>query len=150
MYCCIQTLLVSTFQCFIQKNRSVIHAFISIGNLELGIETCFYNGMDDYTKMWLQLASIPNLPHLHCYITHHNKSILHYNTERRALPILVTLFLLSYTKVLLTVSNVLFSFTSCAVTHLPSNHTTLTNQVLLLDWFAASGESSFFWFISSG
>ena len=22
----------------------------------LGIQTCFYNGMDDYAKMWLQLA----------------------------------------------------------------------------------------------
>ena len=31
------------------------YVFISIANLDLGIETCFYNGMDDYTKMWLQL-----------------------------------------------------------------------------------------------
>ena len=22
----------------------------------MGIQTCFYNGMDDYAKMWLQLA----------------------------------------------------------------------------------------------
>ena len=32
------------------------YAFISLANLDLGIPTCFYNGMDDYVKMWLQLA----------------------------------------------------------------------------------------------
>ena len=48
-------------------------------------------------------------------------------TARRALPVLATLFLLSYTKVLLTVSNVLFSYTS--ITHLPSNRTTLVWSV---------------------
>ena len=48
-------------------------------------------------------------------------------TAHRALPVLATLFLLSYTKVLLTVSNVLFSYTS--ITHLPSNHTTLVWSV---------------------
>ena len=31
------------------------YIFVSIANLDLGIETCFYNGMDDYAKMWLQL-----------------------------------------------------------------------------------------------
>ena len=32
-----------------------VYIIISLLNLDLGIETCFYNGMDDYTKMWLQL-----------------------------------------------------------------------------------------------
>ena len=32
------------------------YTFISLANLDLGIQTCFYNGMDDYAKMWLQLA----------------------------------------------------------------------------------------------
>ena len=31
------------------------YTFISLANLDLGIQTCFYNGMDDYAKMWLQL-----------------------------------------------------------------------------------------------
>jgi len=30
------------------------YTFISLANSYLGIRTCFYNGMDDYTKMWLQ------------------------------------------------------------------------------------------------
>ena len=32
-----------------------LRVFISFINLDLGIETCFYNGMDSYAKMWLQL-----------------------------------------------------------------------------------------------
>ena len=33
-----------------------LKVFISFVNLDLGIETCFYNGMDSYVKMWLQLV----------------------------------------------------------------------------------------------
>ena len=33
-----------------------LHVFISFANLNLGIESCFYNGMDDYTKTWLQFC----------------------------------------------------------------------------------------------
>ena len=32
-----------------------LRVFISFVNLDLGIETCFYNGMDGYTKMFLRL-----------------------------------------------------------------------------------------------
>ena len=42
-------------------------------------------------------------------------------TARKALPVLVTLFLLSYTKTLHSVSNVLFSYST--IINLPSNHT---------------------------
>ena len=44
-------------------------------------------------------------------------------TANRVLKVLATLFLLSYTKTLLTVCQVLFYFSS--VTHLPSEHSTL-------------------------
>ena len=33
-----------------------VHTFISLVNLDLGIQICFYNGMDDYVKILLQLA----------------------------------------------------------------------------------------------
>ena len=57
------------------------YTFISLANLDLGIQTCFYNGMDDYAKMWLQLAFPFYLIFIATYINHHNKSLLHYNTE---------------------------------------------------------------------
>ena len=33
-----------------------LYVMIAMANLDLGVEVCFYNGMDDYAKMWLQLA----------------------------------------------------------------------------------------------
>ena len=89
-----------------------VYTFISLANLDLGIQTCFYNGMDDYTKMWLQLAFpfyiilIATL----LIITSRYSDKVQRLTARRALPVLATLFLLSYTKILRTVSSVLFSY----------------------------------------
>ena len=35
-------------------DTNILTVFISWFNLDLGIETCFYNGMDTYAKTWLQ------------------------------------------------------------------------------------------------
>ena len=101
------------------------YIFISLANLDLGIQTCFYNGMDDYAKMWLQLAFPFYLMFIATLliITSRYSITVQRLTARRALPVLATLFLLSYTKILRTVSSVLFSYS--IITHLPSKHTTL-------------------------
>jgi len=101
------------------------YIFVSLGNLDLGIQTCFYNGMDDYAKMWLQLAFPFYLILIALSVTivsrYPNK--LKRFTADRAIPVLATLFLLSYTKTLLAISSVLFYYTE--VIHLPSKHTTI-------------------------
>ena len=102
-----------------------LHTIISLANLDLGIQTCFYNGMGDYAKVWLQLAfpfyvfSIVIL----IIIASRYFIILQRFTVRRAHSILATLFLLSYTNILHTTSSVLFSYSS--ISHLPSEHTML-------------------------
>jgi len=109
--------------CF--DNNSPDCTMLSLLNLDLGIETCFYDGMDGYTKMWLQLA-FPTYLMIIAFtliIGSRYSSRLQRLTANRVLKVLATLFLLSYTKILLTVCQVLFFFTS--VTHLPSKHTTL-------------------------
>ena len=102
------------------------YAFISLANLDLGIQTCFYNGMDDYAKIWLQLAFPFYLMFIATLLIITSRYFITVQrfTARRALPVLATLFLLSYTKFLHTaaVSSVLF-FNS-TITHLPSKHTT--------------------------
>ena len=105
------------------------YTFISLTNLDLGIHTCFYNGMDDYAKMWLQLAFPFYLMFIATLliITSRYSITVQRLTARRALPVLATLFLLSYTKILRTVSSVLFSYST--ITHLPSKHTTLVWSV---------------------
>ena len=106
-------------------NRSVAYTLILLANLDLGIETCFYKSMDDYAKMWLQLLFPVYLIFIaiSLIVTSRYFATIQRLTARRALPVLATLFLLSYTKVLLTVSNVLFSYSR--IIHLPSNHTFL-------------------------
>ena len=101
------------------------YTFISLVNLDLGVQTCFYNGMDDYAKMWLQLSFPAYLIFIatSLIITSRYSSKVQKLTARRGLPVLATLLLLSYTKVLRIVSSVLFSYST--ITHLPSKHTTL-------------------------
>ena len=41
---------------FFSPPTNVLTVFIAWLNLDLGIETCFYDGMDAYTKAWLQYA----------------------------------------------------------------------------------------------
>ena len=41
---------------FPSTETNPLAVFIAWLNLDLGIETCFYNGMDGYTKVWLQFA----------------------------------------------------------------------------------------------
>ena len=91
-----------------------LRVFISFTNLDLGIETCFYDGMDSYAKMWLQLF----FPFYLIIITvsiiiasRYSSRILRL-TYSRSLPVLATLFLLSYTGVLRVVLTVLFSYST--------------------------------------
>ena len=105
------------------------YTFISLANLDLGIQTCFYNGMDDYAKMWLQLVFPFYLIFIATLIiiTSRYSTTIQRLTARRALPVLATLFLLSYTKILRIVSSVLFFYST--ITYLPSKHTTLVWSV---------------------
>ena len=98
-----------------------LHVIISFANLNLGIETCFYNGMDDYTKAWLQFSFpiylimiIVSIIIISCY-----SIILQRLTLHKTVPVLATILLLSYTKILQTTSNVLLMYST--ITYYPSN-----------------------------
>jgi len=97
---------------FIPNHHSPLLTFLSLSNLDLGIETCFYNGMTDYTKTWLQLAFplyLFLIAILLIVISRYSIKIQRM-TAQRVLPVLATLFLLSYTKILSTICSVLFSY----------------------------------------
>ena len=99
-----------------------LQVFVSFVNLDLGIETCFYSGMDNYTKTWLQLFFPFYLLVIAASIiiaSRYSLKILRL-IYSRSLPVLATLFLLSYTGVLRVVLTVLFSYST--ITHLPSGH----------------------------
>ena len=89
-------------------NKSGYSSFLSVliawVNLDWGIETCFYNGMDSYAKTWLQFA-FPGfcigLVGVLIFSAHYSlnlSKLLRFN----AVPVLSTLVLLSYSKILRT------------------------------------------------
>jgi len=82
--------------------------------------------MDDYAKMWLQSFYLIFIAAL-LIITSRYSTRIQRLTARRALPVLATLFLLSYTKILHTVFSVLFSYSTN--TQLPSEQSTIVWSV---------------------
>ena len=87
--------------------------------------SCSYNGMDDYAKPWLSLALplyLIILAIAFIIMSRYSTTVQRF-TAKKALPVLATLLLLSYTKILVIVCNVLFRYST--VTHLPSNKTEL-------------------------
>ena len=92
---------------------SVLTTFIAWVNLDLGIQTCFWDKMDAYGKTWLQFI-------FPVYIWAIMMAIIvlsHYFTTaarlsgRNAVLVLATLFLLSYAKILRVIATIL-SFTT--------------------------------------
>ena len=81
--------------------------------------------MDDYAKMCLHLSFLFYLIFIAVILIIGSRYSIRLQrlTARRALAVLATLFLLSYTKILRTVSSALFSYST--IIDLPSNHATL-------------------------
>ena len=104
-------------------------SFISIPtclfNLDLGIETCFYHGMTEYHKTWLQFAFPVYLLFIVAVLAFASRyySSVEKLTRRRVIPVIATIFLLSYSKLLLVTIKVLFSYTN--VYSLPDNKKTV-------------------------
>ena len=87
----------------------VLSQVISWINLDFGFEVCFYNGMDSYAKQWLQFAFPLYMWIIIIIIIQLCKR---YGKISRlmgshAVPVLSTLFLLSYTKLVRTIVIVL-------------------------------------------
>ena len=111
------------YSSYCPNSNSFDCTLLSLFNLDLGIQTCFYNGMDDYSKIWLQLTFPFYLIiiAIALIIGSRYSPKVQRLTAHRSLQVIATLFLLSYTKLLLAVSQALFAFT--LIMHLPSQHT---------------------------
>ena len=88
------------------QNRSGYSSFLSVLiawiNLDWGIETCFYNGMDSYAKTWLQFVFPISLIVVVSLAGRYSTSLsklFRFN----AVPVLSTLVLLSYSNILQTI-----------------------------------------------
>ena len=92
---------------------NILTVFIAWLNLDLGIETCFYNGMDAYVKTWLQFAFplyVWALVGMIIIGSHYSGRVAKVFGSN-PVAVLATLFLLSYAKLLRTVIGALsFAF----------------------------------------
>ena len=105
--------------------QPIICIIFSHLNFDFRTKTCFYNGMDDYSKECLHLIHsfyFISIAILFIAFSRYSATLQRL-TAQRALPVLATLILFSYTKLVLTVCNVLFRYS--IVVHLPSNKTEL-------------------------
>ena len=90
-----------------------LSTFIAWLNLDLGIETCSYNGLDAYVKTWLQFV-FPLyiwLIVILIIVSSHYSTTVSRLTGNNSVSVLAALFLLSYTKILRLVI-IVFSLTT--------------------------------------
>ena len=90
---------------FQPRTTNILTVFIAWLNLDLGIETCFYNGMDAYVKTWPQFAFplyVWALVGMIIIGSHYSGRVAKLFGSN-PIAVLATLFLLSYAKLLRTI-----------------------------------------------
>ena len=106
----------------------VLSQFISWINLDLGIETCFFDGMDSCSKTWLQFIFPGYVWFLLIFLvisSQYSSKIVRL-VGSHAVPVLATMILLSYTKLIRTVFQALY------FVNIQCNG---NNNVTLLRWY---------------
>ena len=82
--------------------NTLLSVFIAWLNLDFGIETCFYNGLDAYSKTWLQFVFpvyMWVIVGLVVLVSHYSRRFAKW-LGNNPVSVLATLILLSYTKIL--------------------------------------------------
>ena len=103
---------------YLLYNENPLAVFIAWLNLDLGLKTCFFNGLTAYGKTWLQFLfplyiwSIAGLIIILAKYSDRVAKVMGNNS----VPVLATLFFLSYAKLLNTIITAL-SFTMLSTTH---------------------------------
>ena len=93
------------------KSTDAFSVFIAWLNLDFGIETCFYNEMDAYSKTWLQFVFpvyIWLLVGLMILVSNYSQRFAN-QVGNNPVSVLATLILLSYAKILRTLITVLYN-----------------------------------------
>ena len=101
---------VNRAQLFPSGETNILTVFIAWVNLDLGIETCFFDGMDAYSKAWLQYAFpvyVWVLVGAIILASRHSTRIVR-SLGNNPVAVLATLFLLSYAKLLRSIINPLY------------------------------------------
>ena len=101
-----------------EKLTNPLAVFIAWLNLDLGVETCFFNGLTAYGKTWLQFVFplyIWSIAGLIIIVAKYSDKVAKL-MGNNSIPVLATLFLLSYAKLFRTIITAL-SFTMLSTAH---------------------------------
>ena len=105
--------IAANFSTFVPNSHpNVLTVFVAWLNLDLGIDVCLYDGMDSYTKQWLQLAFptyVIILVTMVIFISERSSRFSKLIGKGNPVSTLAMLILLSYTKFLRATINI-FSF----------------------------------------
>ena len=100
----------SSKSAFFTSSTKVFSVFISMLNLEIGFDVCFYKGMDTYLKTWIQLAFPMYVISLVIMIIILSRYSIRFSmliAKKNPVATLATLVLLSYMTLLRTIITVL-------------------------------------------
>ena len=87
------------------RSTHPLTVFIAWLNLDFGVETCFFNGLDAYSKTWLQFVFplyVWSIAGLIIILAKYSKRLAKV-MGNNSVPVLATLFLLSYAKLFRTI-----------------------------------------------
>ena len=104
-----------------KTTNSITVFIISWLNLDLGIDTCYFPGMDTYTKTWLQLAFpayVILLVVLVIIISSYSSKLSNLIGKKNPVATLATLILLSYAKLI----KICFNSLSIGILEYPDKH----------------------------
>ena len=105
---------------FSQEQTNPLTVFIAWLNLDLGVETCFFQGLTAYSKTWLQFVFpfyIWSIAGLIIILARYSDKVAKV-MGNNSVPVLATLFLLSYAKLFRTIITAL-SYTMVYTSHGP-------------------------------
>lgn len=110
----------------------ILRVFIAWINLDLGITTCFFNGMDEYAEAWLQFAFPLYIWSIAAVIIllSNKFQVVARIASRNAVKVLATLVLLSYATF---THAVISTFSFSRVHTLAEDNTTASEAVWLVD-----------------
>jgi len=99
------------------------YIIVSLLNLDLGIEVCFYDGMTKYTATWLRIVFPTYLLMiiLGLAMASRYSAKIERLTRKKIIPVSATLYLLTLNKLIMITAEVIFSYT--IVYHLHSKKT---------------------------
>lgn len=103
------------------EKQSFITVFISWLNLELGIDACYFPGMDAYIKIWLQLGFVAAyvvflIAFIIVVVSSYSSRFTNFIGKRNPVATLSTLVFLSYAKLL----EIVFKALSFSIVHYPN------------------------------